>query len=734
MPPLKSTLRTVAFALAAVLLLVAATLIGEAPNGVNYAAYALLALTAFGLTLADGSDMGFVFVILALRQLPWTEALMMGGAALFVQSFVRRNKPTPQPLMSSLASMALAVAFSQAVFHAPQLRSIEEPARYMIASVACFAGYNFRRLNRMNLWSFAYYPVAAAMAALFPVSVILVPAVLLTWRSYGLYARRLEKQCDETEKVRDLYMRTVETLALAIEAKDQPMSGRSRRVQVYSTEIARLMKLSDSEVQALRSAAILYDIGELAVPEHIMLKPASLTPEEFEKVKIHPSIGAEILEGVRFPHPVAPIVRAHHERWDGKGYPNGLARLEIPVGARILAAVDTLDALASYRLHRPALPIDEAVKQVESQSGTAFDPEVVQLIVRNYKQWEELIVADLEGYFVDSIFEAQREAQVLHQLTTTLSGSLDAEGTFDAARKALRHLIPLQTVVVWLKKNDFLEPAFLDGEFPPEWSSARIKLGDGLSGLAAALGQTQTGVDPLLEISQIGEPQAAPKIRHILAVPLQSGDLIGSITLYRAADLPFSSDDVRLLNAIAPKMAASLTNSRKFDEISQVDLTDPLTGLPNSKALAVRMRTLESPTAVVVCDLDGFKDVNDRFGHLTGNRLLQSIAKSFLNGCREQDFVARTGGDEFVLILPGLRPQETGPRLEQFREMIRITSSMVCGEEAVDASFGAAFYPSDKNNIEELLAHADKQMYRRKSQQKAGVVELRPPRAAGGTG
>ncbi len=131
-----------------------------------------------------------------------------------------------------------------------------------------------------------------------------------------------------------------------------------------------------------------------------------------------------------------------------------------------------------------------------------------------------------------------------------------------------------------------------------------------------------------------------------------------------------------------------------------------------------------SPTAVVVCDLDGFKQVNDRFGHLTGNRLLQNLAKGFQGACRGADFVARTGGDEFVLLLPGLRRHETAPRLEQLREMVRMTGRLVCGDDVVDASFGAAFHPVDPGTPEELLAKADSQMYRRKSEQKAGVIRL----------
>src|SRR5208283_4181682 len=146
----------------------------------------------------------------------------------------------------------------------------------------------------------------------------------------------------------------------------------------------------EEQIEALRAAALLHDIGKLAVPEQIINKPGRLTPEEFEKMKVHPIVGAEILERVAFPYPVAPIVRYHHERWDGSGYPDGLAGEEIPIGARILAAVDCLDALASHRQYRPALPLAEAMKQVKERADTWFDPKIVAILERNYIELERM--------------------------------------------------------------------------------------------------------------------------------------------------------------------------------------------------------------------------------------------------------------------------------------------------------------------------------------------------------
>ena len=193
----------------------------------------------------------------------------------------------------------------------------------------------------------------------------MLPIIYFIHRSYRVYLDRLSAEKRHAEEMAGLHLRTIEALALAIEAKDHTTHEHLRRVRVYAVEIGKEMGLGRAELEALRAAALLHDIGKLAVPEHIISKPGRLTPEEFEKMKIHPVVGAEILERVAFPYPVVPLVRAHHERWDGSGYPDGLKGEEIPLGARILAAVDCLDALASDRQYRRALPLDEAMEKVK---------------------------------------------------------------------------------------------------------------------------------------------------------------------------------------------------------------------------------------------------------------------------------------------------------------------------------------------------------------------------------
>jgi putative nucleotidyltransferase with HDIG domain len=194
------------------------------------------------------------------------------------------------------------------------------------------------------------------------------------YRFYRLYLGRLEDEKLHVEQIAELHLRTIEALALAIDAKDHTTHDHLQRVRVYAIEIGKEMGLSAVDLEALRAAALLHDIGKLAIPEHIINKPGRLSPEEFEKMKIHPVVGGEILERVNFPYPVVPIVRAHHEKWDGTGYPDGLQGEQIPIGARMLSVVDCLDALTSDRQYRRSIPLDEAMREVVSQAGKQFDP------------------------------------------------------------------------------------------------------------------------------------------------------------------------------------------------------------------------------------------------------------------------------------------------------------------------------------------------------------------------
>ncbi|HWQ13333.1 MAG TPA: HD domain-containing phosphohydrolase [Roseiflexaceae bacterium] len=189
-----------------------------------------------------------------------------------------------------------------------------------------------------------------------------------------LRLKRLTDHLEHTENV--IFM-----LAAAVEAKDPNTEGHLQRISAYAEQLALACGLSADEAVAVRYGGLLHDIGKIGVSDSILLKPGPLTAEEYEQIKQHPAIGERIIGQMRFAREVGPIVRGHHERWDGGGYPDGLAGEEIPRGARIIAIVDAYDAMTTDRPYRGAMPLEEAVKRLRAGAGTQFDPAMLEVFI-----------------------------------------------------------------------------------------------------------------------------------------------------------------------------------------------------------------------------------------------------------------------------------------------------------------------------------------------------------------
>ncbi len=389
--------------------------------------------------------------------------------------------------------------------------------------------------------------------------------------SYRLYIGKWEEKNQHLEEMSRIHLRTVEALALAIEAKDQTTGEHLERVRVYALEIGKDLGITDAEMAALKAAAVLHDIGKLAVPEHIISKPGKLTPEEFEKMKVHPVVGAEILEQVRFPYPVAPIVRSHHEKWDGTGYPDGLAGEQIPIGSRILAAVDCLDALASDRQYRKALPLDEAMARVEADASKHFDPRVVAALKARYrelevmatsKQPEERPKLSVDAKITRGAAPAAGFAEAANsdrnvtgdkELIAAFSslGSQQQNLSFGEAVSTgamrLRNGIAFDSFVLFSTEADTLVPAFVLGENARALARLRVRKGQGLIGWVAENSNAIVNGNPLVEDGYVNEPT---ELASALAVPLQiAGASIGVLALYHSKPSAFTSDDLKVLKA-----------------------------------------------------------------------------------------------------------------------------------------------------------------------------------------
>jgi uncharacterized domain HDIG len=269
------------------------------------------------------------------------------------------------------------------------------------ASCATIANVQIPQL-RSFYHSFTDVPVVTAWQSFIVLTVVSVPIPLVIYFVYRyhrekddanlVYIENLERANAELERSRtelqELYTATVESFALAIDAKDAYTKQHINRVKDYAVLLAEEMGLRGDDLRAIEYGALLHDIGKLAIPEAILNKAGKLTDDEFEIVKEHPVKGVEILEPVRFPFPVLDVVRSHHERWDGKGYPDALAGVSIPMGGRILAVADVFDALTSDRSYRAGWSHARAIQYLVANKGTHFDPEVVDAFLRVLGQRE----------------------------------------------------------------------------------------------------------------------------------------------------------------------------------------------------------------------------------------------------------------------------------------------------------------------------------------------------------
>jgi putative nucleotidyltransferase with HDIG domain len=194
-------------------------------------------------------------------------------------------------------------------------------------------------------------------------------------------ARLIERIARGAEKLRSTLSGTINALSMASETRDPYTAGHQRRVTELASAIGEALELPAEKMDGLRMAGLLHDIGKMAVPAEILVKPSRLTETEFELLQAHPTVGFNILKSAEMPQQVAEIVLQHHERLDGSGYPHGIRGDEIMLEARILAVADVVEAMSSHRPYRPALGLEAALKEIETQMGSQFDPSVVEVCV-----------------------------------------------------------------------------------------------------------------------------------------------------------------------------------------------------------------------------------------------------------------------------------------------------------------------------------------------------------------
>jgi len=568
----------------------------------------------------------------------------------------------------------------------------------------------------------------------------------------------LETEKVHAEQVSSLHLRTIEALALAIEAKDETTGEHLQRVRVYAMELAKDLGLSEAETEALRAASVLHDIGKLAVPDQILNKPGMLTPAEFEKTKIHTVVGEEILRRVNFPYPVLPIVRHHHERWDGRGYPDGLRREEIPLTARIMSVVDCFDSVREDRPFREGMSSVDAVALLRKGSGSHFDPRIVELFIQHLPKFEAEV--DARGLAdnihsstqsklsaparengvptqesttftaYDKIRSAHREVYALYEMARTFGSSLEIENTLSSIVDKVGHIVSFDTCVVYLfdQSEGYARTALAVGMNAEAMRDRCFAFGEGATGFALANRQPVNRLHPSLDFAVTLDPIDC-EYRSMAALPLIKDDLLlGALSVYSTTLKEYSDDQIRLLETVTHLASDALANAVNHARAESNAHTDALTGLPNARSLHLRFeeevaraQRTGRPFQLIMLDLDDFKLVNDTFGHSLGDRMLREVAGLVQSQLREYDFLARYAGDEFIAIVPDVAAEH----VEELRERIERTVSNFSievrgqGRARVGISVGWAVYGSDGETLDQLVIAADEAMYRAKSNHKA---------------
>src|SRR5215471_2675807 len=576
----------------------------------------------------SGSTMSISYAVdfASLLLLGANETILVAATSAWSQCTFRVQNKTPvYRTLFSMASLVITVKLAGVIYvwsgglppDAPiHLMTISGPlvaaaTAYFLSNTALIAtaisvSTNQRILRIWNencLWSAPSYFVGALAAAAaawviqrggyWTAGLTSMPVYLL-YRTYKVYLGRVQDEQRHVQEVSDLHLATIEALALAIDAKDQTAQSHIRRVQVYAAGLARALGMSDNEIQGVKTAALLHDIGKLAVPEHILSKPGPLTQEEFQKIRIHPQVGAEIISGVPFPYPVAPLILSHHERWDGKGYPTGLKGEEIPLGARILAVVDYFDALMSERPYHKPMSLEAAQGLLRQEAGKALDPRVVQTFIDMYPALQAEAEASQEparkltrvpthapsarpavGLVGEStsaarsnVFQdialAHREIYALYEIAQALGSSLGVSDTMALISSKLSNIVPFSCCALFLYNEDTetLRCRFATGVESDIMQQLTIRNGHGLIGWVARNRRPLVNARPSADLEAAGQPSDRTSLQSALVCPLLFNErFIGTISVYHTEPSIYSDDHRRLLDRISEQAAAVIYNS-----------------------------------------------------------------------------------------------------------------------------------------------------------------------------
>jgi putative nucleotidyltransferase with HDIG domain len=415
---------------------------------------------------------------------------------------------------------------------------------------------------------------------------LIMPLLLISYLTMRSSFGRLEDSRRHVEKLNGMYLSTVETLATAIDAKDEVTHGHIRRVQAAAVGLARELGITDeTTLKAIEAAALLHDTGKIAVPEHILNKPGRLTAAEFEKMKLHAPIGAEILSAIDFPYPVVPIVRHHHENWDGTGYPDGLRGEQIPIGARILSVVDCFDALTSDRPYRARMTDDAAIAILLERRGTMYDAGIVDVFIGAHARLmpsetpmhpaaravggartkHQASLGDAPGLATPTDGGIAEEVLGVSSLARAIDGEAGIADVGALSWMMLKQVLPCSTMGLFIHDEpaDAVTATFTAGAHAARLRGFATPLGDGVVGWVGAHRRPAVNAEPAIDFG-LEVASLAPPLLATLAIPLvHDGALVAVLAVYAETRGAYTDDHARLIDLLAPKLAASIAAVRR---------------------------------------------------------------------------------------------------------------------------------------------------------------------------
>ena len=564
------------------------------------------------------------------------------------------------------------------------------------------------------------------------------------------YLKNIQDARQHAEEINAMHERTLEAFALAIDAKKQSAAGRIERVQMYTQGLAELLELPEAERQALRAGALLHDIGNVAVPDYILSKPGKLSVAEREKMQLHTVVGAQILEQIKLPYPLAPIVRHHHERWDGTGYPDGLQGESIPLTARIMTLADSFEAMREDRQYRKALTKEQALEQLREKQGKFFDPYLVDLFIANLEQFEVRLAAQTQAQsaaetraqveanvtaetaedkpqalsFVQTIHASRQSGQsnyALFEIAEKLAGVLDRQEAMRIFASLLDSVIQFSPendtcVLYWLDEDKRVaEVAFAAGVQAEKFTGLHIKPGEGVTGWTLANQSPFANTDPALDLYALDlsrkDGAELSGYQTVAVFPVaKKEELLGALTIYSRTLKSFSPDEIERVQRAVELLSEVLSSAWKYHTIQQQALTDVVTSLPNARYLqthfeAICARSRVHPLTLMMIDLSGLRQATEKADNKRTDQTLQELAGILKTQLRKHDRLIHFLGDQFVVLLQDVSHEtatQIGTRIQS--ALIERRSFLLSVDDAVvGISVGQARLGEDGEDLERLL-------------------------------